>query len=252
MNIYAISISTDDAPWCSKWQDFTAILFQCEVWEENRHYFCHHSSQCMFSIVVPYSKFFIWTASIWGILPSQMSICSFCSLSVPIPIHLYRVLPVMRVLERSECHSLECCLISELFSTISIVSIKLESPYRPLPLPPPHSNLHWKNPVSSCWSTTSPIYSRLFIVPSPNYLKNFMKICSCILSCNNSNRHEFHHKNKNQERRWTLKYPRLPRSVYVERVETVKQWGPWSGLGSIRYYVFCLKLMHLLWYWNWA
>ena len=27
------------------------------------------------------------------------------------------------------------------------------------------------------------------------------------------------------------KYPQLSRSVYVQRVETVKQWGPWSGLG---------------------
>ena len=27
------------------------------------------------------------------------------------------------------------------------------------------------------------------------------------------------------------KYPRLPRSMYVQHVETVKQSGPWTGLG---------------------
>ena len=34
-----------------------------------------------------------------------------------------------------------------------------------------------------------------------------------------------------QERRLTPKYPRLPRSVYVQRVETVKQPGLWNSLG---------------------
>ena len=29
----------------------------------------------------------------------------------------------------------------------------------------------------------------------------------------------------------TPKYPRLPRSIYVQRVETVKQSGPWNSLG---------------------
>ena len=27
------------------------------------------------------------------------------------------------------------------------------------------------------------------------------------------------------------KYPRLPRSMYVQHIETVKQSGPWTGLG---------------------
>ena len=27
------------------------------------------------------------------------------------------------------------------------------------------------------------------------------------------------------------KYPRLPRSIYVQHVETVKQSGPWNSLG---------------------
>ena len=34
--------------------------------------------------------------------------------------------------------------------------------------------------------------------------------------------------------------PRLPRPVYVQRVQIVKQWGAWSGLGSHGFYVFCL------------
>ena len=34
-----------------------------------------------------------------------------------------------------------------------------------------------------------------------------------------------------QERRYMPKYPQLPRSVYMQRVEIVKQSGLWSGLG---------------------
>ena len=34
-----------------------------------------------------------------------------------------------------------------------------------------------------------------------------------------------------QERRYTPKYPRLPRWVYVQRVEIVKQSGLWNSLG---------------------
>ena len=39
-------------------------------------------------------------------------------------------------------------------------------------------------------------------------------------------------KKKEQERRQTPKYPRLPRSVYVQSVETVKQSGPLNILGT--------------------
>ena len=35
-----------------------------------------------------------------------------------------------------------------------------------------------------------------------------------------------------QERRYTPKHYRLPKSVYVQRVETVKQSGPWICLGK--------------------
>ena len=44
------------------------------------------------------------------------------------------------------------------------------------------------------------------------------------LSCHN----QLH---SQQERRQTVKYSRLPRSVYLQKVETAKQSGPWSSLG---------------------
>ena len=38
---------------------------------------------------------------------------------------------------------------------------------------------------------------------------------------------------KKEEWRQMLNYPRLPRSVYMQRFETVKQFGLWRGLGII-------------------
>ena len=43
------------------------------------------------------------------------------------------------------------------------------------------------------------------------------------------------------------KYPRLPRSVYVQRVETVKHLGPWNGLGKLSphcYYRYVISLVY--------
>ena len=40
---------------------------------------------------------------------------------------------------------------------------------------------------------------------------------------------------------------RLPRSVYMQRVETMKTSGLWSSLGSHGYYVFTLLGVYLLW-----
>ena len=37
---------------------------------------------------------------------------------------------------------------------------------------------------------------------------------------------------------------------YVQMMETVKQSGPWSSLGSHEYYVFTLVIVCLLWWWN--
>ena len=61
---------------------------------------------------------------------------------------------------------------------------------------------------------------KYFVYMTYAWLPSYIPTCVCMVSCNHC-----------QITR--AKYNHLPRSIYVQRVETVKQWGPWNSLGII-------------------